>query len=149
MAITPESISTNYLHFPPHPPFILSSFKDSVFIKHNSSMLVIVLLLKFLFPHAALLVDDRTKRGYWLLGRWHNPADLQSHKLSFQNAECLELPTTARLTCGKMYNPHSTVSFVDVLPSCSFGPECVYTQIFGIHFNINLKSKKTTVFCSS
>lgn len=74
-----------------------------------------------------------------------------SHKLSLQNTdlECLEVPTTARLTCGKMYNPHSAISFVDMLPSCSFGPECVYTQIFGIHFNINLESKKNTTFCPS
>lgn len=95
----------------------------------------------------------RTRRGYFsFLGIRPSLArdNLQDHKLPFQdrNSMWLKVQSTARVTCRKVHNPHSTVSFVNMLPSCSFGSERIYTQIFGIHFNINLEAKKIATSCS-
>lgn len=167
MTITPEAVSTNYLHLPSHPchpPFVLSSFKGSVFIKQaiwrqnwcNSNTLTIVPLTHIPFLTCFLAKrwaeQERDTVFFWYKaqpGKLTVRDDLQDRELSVQDKALGWLGgNAARLTCGKVHDSHGAVSFVNVLPSCSFGPERVYTQISGIHFNINLESKKITTFCS-
>lgn len=45
------------------------------------------------------------------------------------------------LTCGDMDKSDSTISCINMLASCSFGPKCIYSQILGVHFHIYLEQK--------
>lgn len=115
--------------------------------------IITVPLVHSLFHKLPGYKRDRTRKGYFsFFGIRPGPArdNLQDHTLPFQDTDSvwLKVQSTASLTRRKVHNPYSTISFVNVLPSCSSGSECIYTQIFGIHFNINLKSKKITTSCS-
>lgn len=82
-----------------------------------------------------------------VLRRWIPVAMISSlpfldTKYAHAKKEAVRSTNTDRLTRRKVHNPHSTIRFVNMLPSCSFGPECIYTQIFWVHFNLYLGSEK-------
>ena len=44
-----------------------------------------------------------------------------------------------QLTCGDVDKPDSTISCINMLPTCSFGSKCIYSQVLRVYFHIYLE----------